>query len=874
MDSIVTESDVEQKFIFPLLTAQMPTGLGYSPTDILTKRNIRGLEIDKGTSKKVYFPDYLIIENGFPMVVIEAKNPDEDIIEGFREARLYAHEINALYQTNINPCNYVLASNYKKTAVGYWDSDTPIIEFSDFDVSAAQKIFYSFVDMLAKTRIVEKSLEIVNKTRESKHLTKPVFMFKGKARQNDLISDNSFGSNIALDYQYIYNPETEEEREKIINNAYVSSKKRESHVDPIERVIKRASGIDQYNITKIADTENPAEINEVIRNANHYKKAVCLLIGGVGSGKSTFIDYLKYKGIEPSIRQKIRWITINMNNAPESSEHIYSWAIQELLRNIVSFFPEDDFDSLETIKKVFAVEIKQFERGPVQLLNKEKHDEELYKYLMGLLNDKAKYLNALFRVYFSEKGITPVVVLDNCDKRSRDLQLLMFDVASWLKNTYYCMVFLPLRNTTYDQYNKTPPLDTAIKDLIFQIDPPLLDRVLQARYEYVLRELENRTTDFFYMTRNGMRIQCKKEDVNSYLRAMLDSIFGNELTRRVFLGLASRDIRKGIEIFLDFCKSGYILEDTILRIRLSNGKQTIPVNAAMQIIMKGSRKYYLDASSRMKNILKMYQEDSFPDPFIRTAILEWLNSNFEENGPKGIRSYFSVTSICKELKIYGHNEQRIKKEIEELIISELIITESQQKKYPDENELIAITANGKIHLDLLQNMYYLSFISEDTFFEKDNIAQRIADNLLRKECFPYINHQTVMENAKLLIDYLWEYGKRQNYLYKNFVRDENDYDFRLINSIKTWMDKKIGDDPSYINYDELVRNYPTGLVLDSQVDNRTSYGYFFNLGINGVGFCPITDENSDYDIGEVVKIKIRGFSAEHQKFDVEILRNT
>ena len=873
MESIVTESDVEQKFIFPLLIAQMPNGLGFSSTDILTKRNIRGLEIDKGTSKKVYFPDYLIIANGFPMVVIEAKNPEEDILEGFREARLYAHEINALYQTNINPCNYVIASNYKNTVVGYWDCDKPIIEFSNLDISAAQKCFYDFLDLLAKSKIEEKSIDVLNRTRESRHSTKPVFMFKGRARQNDLISDNSFGSNIALDYQYVYNPETDEDREKIINNAYVSSKKRESHIDPIERVIKRASGVGEQNVTTIVDTENPIEINEVIRNVNHYKKAVCLLIGGVGSGKSTFVDYLKYKGIEPSIRQKIRWININMNNAPESSEHIYTWVIEELIRNTKSYFRDDDFDSLENIKKVFAVEIKQFERGPIQLLSKDKHDEELYRYLMNLLNDKSKYLNAVFRVYFSEKGITPVVVLDNCDKRSRDLQLLMFDVASWLKNTYYCMVFLPLRNTTYDQYNKTPPLDTAIKDLTFQIDPPLLDKVLQARYEYVLREVENRTTDFFYITRNGMRIQCKKEDVNSYLRAMLDSIFNNELTRRVFLGLASRDIRKGIEIFLDFCKSGYILEDTILRIRLSNGKQTIPANATMQILMKGSRKYYFDSSSRMKNILKMYQEDTFPDPFIRTAILEWLNCNYAENGPKGIRSYFSVNDICKELKLYGHNEQRIKKEIEELIVTELLITESQQKKYPEENELIAITANGKVHLDLLQNMYYLAFISEDTYFEKDSIAQRIADNLLRKECFPYINHQTVIENAKLLIEYLWEYGKRQNYLYKNYLREENNYDFRLINSIKTWIDKKIGDDPSYVNYDELIRNYPNGLIVDSQIDNKTSYGYFFNLGVNGVGFCPIVSENSSLDVGELVKIKIISFNAEHQKFDVEILLN-
>jgi hypothetical protein len=871
MDSIISESDVEQKFILPILTSEMPNGLGYSISDIITKRNIRSFEIDKGTSKKVYFPDYLLIANGFPIVVIEAKKPEEDVYEGFREARLYAHELNAIYRTKINPCYYIIASNYKKTVVGYWDNENPVIEFESSDVTAAQKSYFNFLELLNKKNIFTKSIEVLESIRESTRIIKPIFLFKGRAHQNDLIGDNSFGSNIALDYQYIYNPETDEDREKIILNAYVPSRKRESHIDPIERIIKRANGLENDEITTIKDTENPTEINEVIRNVKHYKKAVCLLIGGVGSGKSTFVDYLKYKGLDPSIRKTVTWININMNNAPESSEHIYTWIIERLLDNIQSFFPEDDFNTVENIRKVFAVEIKDFEKGPIKLLEQSRYNEELYKYLMSILSDKPKYLNAIMRVYFSEKGITPVVVLDNCDKRSRDLQLLMFDVAYWLKTTYYCMVFLPLRNTTFDQYRKTPPLDTAIKDLTFQIDPPLLDRVLQSRYEYVLREVATRTNDFYYMTRNGMRILCKREDINSYLRAMLDAIFGNELTRRVFLGLASRDIRKGIEIFLDFCKSGYILEDTILRIRLGGGKHSIPVNAAMQILMKGTRKFYSDSPARVKSLFKMYQDDDFPDPFVRVAVLEWLNVHYSEKGPKGIWSYYSVNEICSSLKKYGHNEKRIKKEIEEMIISELIITESQQKHFPETNELIAITSNGIIHLDLLQNIYYLSFIAEDSYFENESIAQRIADNLLRKDCFPYINHQTVLENAKMIVDYLFNYSQRSNYLYNNYLSEESDHDYTAIGDIKAWIDKKVADDSSFIDYDELIRLYPSGLIIEGQIDNKTHYGYFFNLGINGVGYCALNNSNNYFEIGDLVKIKITRFNPEFKKFDVDIL---
>ena len=59
MEELATESDVEQKLIWPLLTAAPPNGAGLLAADILTKTSIRRLEIGKGTSKKLYFPDYI-----------------------------------------------------------------------------------------------------------------------------------------------------------------------------------------------------------------------------------------------------------------------------------------------------------------------------------------------------------------------------------------------------------------------------------------------------------------------------------------------------------------------------------------------------------------------------------------------------------------------------------------------------------------------------------------------------------------------------------------------------------------------------------------------------------------------------------------------
>ena len=43
-----------------------------------------------------------------------------------------------------------------------------------------------------------------------------------------------------------------------------------------------------------------------------------------------------------------------------------------------------------------------------------------------------------------------VVVLDNCDKRNRDEQLRMFQLAQWAQSQFKCLVVLPLRDVTFD----------------------------------------------------------------------------------------------------------------------------------------------------------------------------------------------------------------------------------------------------------------------------------------------------------------------------------------------------------------------------------------------------------------------------------------
>jgi Cdc6-like AAA superfamily ATPase len=101
--------------------------------------------------------------------------------------------------------------------------------------------------------------------------------------------------------------------------------------------------------------------------------------------------------------------------------------------------------------------------GVLSLFNS---DELEYKKILAqnignYQNDQDLTIRKLISTLLNENGKELIVVLDNCDKRNADDQLLMFEVANWMKNEFKTIVFLPLRDTTYENHRYNKPLDTG-----------------------------------------------------------------------------------------------------------------------------------------------------------------------------------------------------------------------------------------------------------------------------------------------------------------------------------------------------------------------------------------------------------------------------
>ena len=881
-NALVTESDVEQKFLYPFLHNESPTGLGYSDAEILTKHMLRPKAIGKGNSKKYYFPDYLITVRGIPMIVVEAKKPGEDLSAGYSEARLYAQEFNATLPHGINACQVVIASNGDTLWAGYYDQATPkyVVDFTSFSLENIS--FGDLISFCCKKQFENVADLYYEKIRGKTKYNSPVSQLGGRRAQNEEMEENTFGRTLVFENRRIFDPETEEDRAKIVENAYVASAKRDQHADPIYKEIKRFALPLASDATALS-TDSPASLanklsERIIQKRDAY--SLILLIGNVGSGKTTFTRHFKQVYLSknhPELANKCTWIFVDMNTAPMSVEEIYAWIKKQIIVSVQRSHSEIDFQEFATIQKIFRKDIQYFDKGIGSLLrgNEDQYKHELFLYLKEKMTNDDEYLKALLFFIKENYAHIPIVVLDNCDKRTKDEQLLMFEMAQWLRQEYECIVILPMRDSTYDRYRHVPPLDTVVRDLVFRIDPPDLLKVLQARLTYIERTTDQKSD--WYMTENGITVQRKRSELIDYFRLIMVAIRKDRWIADIFYRLANKNTRNGIQMFEDFCKSGHMQAKDIFAIRVLGENAVIPTYRFENVLLRKNRKYYKDEESNFVNLFASNYNDDFPDPFIRVDILAWFMAKDAEEGPNGSIGWFSVSNVVRDLQINGHSPTVILREIKYMIKRELLHNENMSEQI-DEGDLLKVSIPGKLHYSmLLNNVTYLAACAEDTYFKNTEIMMRISNRLKAKDaCTKLI----AILNATDLIEYLIAYRKEYLIASQELCNDDTVVPVFDISMCRNPINKMIASDPEIQDIISQLAFYQDGSFVSAEIVKKTSKALLCMIGEDrAMGYLNYEDpiHALDYDtfarlkLHDMINCEVICFGCEYKSFQLKFI---
>jgi type I restriction enzyme M protein len=149
------ESDVEQFFVVKFLH-----DLGFTDSMIETKTSIEDVTIGKGKKRKSYRPDYIAFldkEHKKPVILLDAKHPNEEAEEGVTDSQLYTSVLRRKLESP-KPDQFCIGTNGVRLIVKHYDSDVPLheLQFANFEDSdqkyVALKASISFEVLLNQFR--------------------------------------------------------------------------------------------------------------------------------------------------------------------------------------------------------------------------------------------------------------------------------------------------------------------------------------------------------------------------------------------------------------------------------------------------------------------------------------------------------------------------------------------------------------------------------------------------------------------------------------------------------------------------------------------------------------------------------------------------
>lgn len=784
----LTEADIENKIIIPILTTLFNINIEYISSKPYIKKTAPSFDIGKGNKKKEgYIPDFIVYIDGLPLVIIEAKSPDKNINDAMEEASLYALELNKKYPSNINPALFVIGCNGDEFKFGKWDDETnyTTIKINDFNPSNKDVISigtYICFDSLTET--ADKiNMQLTNKIPYFSALN----LTGGQKKSLSSIEPNPFfGAGILSNIISQYFDSTEENREQIIEEAYVSTTDRNSFDRELEAILQ--------NRIKLFNTIRQKYIdNQDIENAlNKYLDAglkmkkkpskLQLIIGSVGSGKSLFIERFYKTVLSQKIKEQIIWVKIDFNTLPESKELLENQICKIFIEQVRIATAAHQIDIDENIETIFNKKINEnkFIYNKLKKISEKDYLVQLKQDIFLWKQDIDLYVSCIAG-YLSSLQKTIVIIFDNVDRLSADVQIQLFQISQWLTNLTQSLGIMDIRDTTYELFKDRPPLDAFANGNNFYINSPSIVQVIRKRLDLAaksIRSLSN-VTEIKALLPCGISANYNLDSLERYFQAIY-ALLTSGNGKMIINSLSNKSIRKVLSVFSQIIKSGHInVEKFIISSydktnKFENAK--ISESELIRALMRQNYKYYTNSANNIiHNIFGSIEQLERNNSFLTILCLVYLSKNFNSIGDNGYRGIFSCETIVNHLEKYGFLKSDIMKVLNSLEKKDLIYSDKVMPEELKDNDLIQISSSGHLHLKFLSvRLEYLASCAFTSLIQDKDIATRIGKIWFLSKQANDITYNHKEEAANLFLDSL----EKEFMLYKNlnpyFSMESND----------------------------------------------------------------------------------------------------
>ncbi len=503
------------------------------------------------------------------------------------------------------------------------------------------------------------------------------------------------------------------------------------------------------------------------------KQEVMLVIGGVGSGKTTFLYRFFHYILPKESKEDLIWIHIDFIKESREDIDVKNYVYNECLKQLREKYQHLNFDDYEVLKMIYKDEIDRLKNGALKPLfqnDRNKFEEKISELLYEKIKNEYQFAEDILKFYSTDplyyRNIC--ITLDNADQKSEEFQIKCITAAYDISNKINSLVVLSMRESSYWKLRNVKPLD-AYRGNAYHISTPSISTALGKRIDVASKHLSKEVME---LEQNGGRY---KIEMKKFLEILRQSIFmpsksipGSRSVAELFDHMAANNFRFAMEMLETFLTSGHTNTEEYIKMYLTNGQYIIPYHAFVRSISLGDFKYYHSDKSLFINIMEI-DNDGFYSHFTKLRVLKYLSERITVSSLAGA-GFLEIEATFNDFKYIFNNIDSFKQTLNILLSKRLIATENGYIDNCYNSKYIKISSAGYYYLNYLINEFsYLERLCEDTSVSSNEYFKALEEITLKIENMSKSNNQMKLrvERVNIFLEYLKQEEQKEKEYVEN-----------------------------------------------------------------------------------------------------------
>jgi hypothetical protein len=477
---------------------------------------------------------------------------------------------------------------------------------------------------------------------------------------------------VELFFSHFMEDITKPNQADMLNHCYVHSRNLDGYSRELQQILDYDAILDEQD-TRIEPVDEEKLENELESQLELTKPKTILLVGNIGSGKSTFVH--RFIEFEARPRKNICVVVdlineaiVQIQNGRDEEQRLARLVLKRLEVELGG--KEDPFDPT-ILRLCFEPEVARFRKQRATLFSTNINSYRIQEddYLSVLCGDAYAHLIGFIN-YVSKKKYKPWIAFDNVDRGSDSYQEFVYGFAHKLSSEARCVTLITLREDTFKEAQAAGFLDVRTSDKVFRISAPEFGQVVSKRRKYVE-----------YLIDNGGLPGTLKRRVNLIQRLnwhIKNLVTGENNTIRVLIStLSLQNIRDGFAMMREYYLSRHstFSDETVARLEASDQKRTFDFEKEysrfIQALMLGDRWSYSEADSDIFNLFSVDPTEQ-SSHFLMLRILYYLRIFKNTNSS---RISIKAERLLRDLVLLGHPRHHVNLAIRRLLAGRLIVSQ-------------------------------------------------------------------------------------------------------------------------------------------------------------------------------------------------------